>query len=193
MQRNTASMQHAWQHSTAARRARSSSTSQGASSRQLAQPSRHRRHAKRAAPSAGTADGTGGWGSQSVVGGPCGAGRGGSGVPGTARTWPGAEPVEARLAATRVLPQHEAAVLLRDALRGGGGGGYGCTAGSSRTALITPRGSGGCGSSVTAEPPPSPPGAEPGTQRLNIWELKAKAWHPNPPLKPKWTPNAARR
>lgn len=38
----------------------------------------------------------------------------------TARTCPAAEPVEARLAATRVLPQHEAAVLLRDALRGGG-------------------------------------------------------------------------
>lgn len=81
-------------------------------------------------------------GPKASLGVPAGPG-GGSGVPGTARTWPGAEPVEARLAATRVLPQHEAAVLLRDALRGGGGGGYGCTAGSSRTALITPRGSGG--------------------------------------------------
>lgn len=57
MLRNTASMQPAWQDSTAARSARSSWIRQGASSWQVTQPGRHGRHASRDPPSAPAAPG----------------------------------------------------------------------------------------------------------------------------------------
>lgn len=52
MLRKTASMQQAWQESTAARSARSSWIRQGASSSQVAHPWRQGRHASRDPPSA---------------------------------------------------------------------------------------------------------------------------------------------